>query len=204
MFCGHCGKEVEENEKICTHCGGNLKGDYDMNIAEKDNDEPKHSMQESKTKINSISLEVLKNLDRRKKIIITVALVFILGMIAIAFGNRGSIVGRWEFVYCESEGGEYYETPEERKGETIAEIKFYKDGDFEAVIGEKYYSPYTKPYRDDWKYREETIRGEYEIEDDELILFYGYDDELRFEFEKKGRKLYLEDERRADYLYKKK
>ena len=157
------------------------------------------------------TLETTKETKKvnKTKIIIAAAAVFVVAVIgvvvAIVAGNQDSIVGKWAFVNCEETDGEFYETAEERKEETIAEIEFYKDGDFEAVIGEKYYDYYdTNPFSDGWNYREETIRGEYEIEDDELILFYGYDDELRFEFEKKGKKLYLEDDRRTDYLYEKK
>lgn len=154
------------------------------------------------------TLETTKETKKvnKTKIIIAAAAVFVVAVVgvvvAIVAGNQDSIVGKWAFVNCEETNGEYYDSPEERKAETIVEIEFYKDGDFEAVLGEKKYTGYRT--WDKYTYSEETIRGEYEIEDDELILFYGYDDELRFEFEKKGKKLYLEDDRRTDYLYEKK
>lgn len=142
----------------------------------------------------------------KTKIIIAAAAVFVVAVIgvvvAIVAGNQDSIVGKWAFVNCESPVGDYYDTPEViQKRDNIAEIEFYDDGDFEAVFSCYWHDYY---YFGVGEWRTRTVRGEYEIEGDELVLLYGYDDELRFEIEKKGSKLYLEDEFRYDYLYEKK
>lgn len=100
MYCKYCGKEIRDNSKFCSSCGGNIVGE--------------------KVTKKVIKSDNVKTSKRNLQPLITLGIFAVLIIAVFLFiGRGGSIEGKWYIVFEES-----FENPPE------CEFNFMEDGTF--------------------------------------------------------------------------
>lgn len=111
MFCKYCGKEIRNDSKFCSSCGGNIAG--------------------KKVIENVVKSEKVSTLKKSEKswIWLGVFAVFIIVVFLFA-GKGGSIEGKWYFISEESS-----ENPPEYEFNFMKDGKFIGDGSVGGTYG---------------------------------------------------------------------
>ena len=79
MFCKYCGKEIRDDSKFCSSCGGNIVGEKEVE--------------------SDIKSEIIVPLKRNAKPLISLGILAVLIIMAFLFiGGGGSIEGKWYIV----------------------------------------------------------------------------------------------------------
>lgn len=111
MFCKFCGKEIRDDAKFCSFCGGNIVGEKDVET--------------------DIKNEIIVPLKRNAKPLISLGILAVLVIVAFLFiGRGGSIEGKWYVVYEESS-----ENPPEYEFNFMENGKFIGDGSVGGTYG---------------------------------------------------------------------
>ena len=195
MFCGFCGKQVEDGKGFCPYCGNAMPGATVVQPVEESVQVPETTQTPVTTQVpapekkdvvadaSAAVLGFMKGLDKTKKIIIAaVAAVIVIVIAAGIINSDKDVVGTWEYSYgydWNSYSEEYEKTEDEDNsiylGRDVYKITFYKDGTYlvEGFYGSK-------------------STGTYEIIHDGDAIKFSYDNDW-YEFDKKIGKLYFGD-----------
>lgn len=116
MFCKYCGKEIRDDSKLCSSCGGNIAG---------------KKVVENVVKSENVKTEIVTTLKRNTKPMIALG-IFVVFVIAVFLflGKGGSIEGKWYFVSEESS-----ENPPEYEFNFMEEGNFIGDGSVGGTYG---------------------------------------------------------------------